>query len=103
MPKEFFFIIGDGLIMKATRVFSSSSAKKKNPETKGTVILCTIEKGKVVVGEKIEMKISSGHGLTDKVARIEVNKKPLHFGVSGQKVGICLAETSAETIEAFLN
>jgi len=95
---------GEGVDLLATRVFPSSSAKRKCPSKKGTVIIATVRSGKVVQGELLEITSfdPESPGLKDTVIRIEKNHQPCEYACPGDQVGICLQNTSCKKILPLL-
>lgn len=99
-----FFIKGEGVELTATQVFHSSSAKKKYPSKRGTIVIATIKAGKVVPGETLEVVSFNPDcpGPRDKVVRIEINHQPREYACPGDQVGICLQNVSSKDLLPFL-
>jgi|GEM_PF-1639062 len=94
----------NGLKMTATESFYKSSALKKNPgKTKGAILVCKVDKGKLITGQKVEIRLPDQKTIFDEIVRIELNREKISIATQGQKIGICLASTDPETIEPYLN
>lgn len=94
-----FIVQGEGLSAEVDKFFYSSSARRKNPLSRGLIAVGRILHGKIIPGEKVEIFLPNGTKMDDCISRVEVNKERRGFASKGEEVGICFTDLRLSDIE----